>query len=212
MGRTVLALLVLLAPAVVHAQDDPKVGVTMGYPGAIGVQWQVSDAFALRPEITFSRTTGDSTGSDLLGANPPVTTEDTNAVGAALSALVYVGRKDALRPYISPRIAYSRSAASASTNTNTIPGPSTSDSTISSYSAAGSFGAQYALGRRFSVFGELGASYTRTTTLTTSTFTTTSTTIVNGAITQTIRAQNVQASAHANVVTTRTAVGVIVYF
>jgi hypothetical protein len=212
MKLTAIALMALLLPAAAHAQDDPKVGVTINAPTTIGVLWRVGDAFALRPEITLSRTTDESTGNDLLSVAPPITTDDNTAVGVALSALWYVGHKEALRTYVSPRFSYSRTTFSASTPTNTILGPSTSESTISVYSASGSFGAQYSLGRRFGVFGELGVAYSRTNTLQMSTFTTTSATIANGVLTQTIRQKTAQASARSNVVGTRAAVGVIVFF
>ena len=35
------------------AQEE-KVGLTMGYPTAVGVLWQVSDLVAIRPEFTWA--------------------------------------------------------------------------------------------------------------------------------------------------------------
>ena len=35
----------LLAPAA-SAQDDPKAGITMGYPASVGIIWQVNDRVA----------------------------------------------------------------------------------------------------------------------------------------------------------------------
>ena len=34
-----------------NAQDNPRVGLTMGYPTSIGVLWHVTDRIAIRPEI-----------------------------------------------------------------------------------------------------------------------------------------------------------------
>jgi hypothetical protein len=214
MKLVAIALLALLVPAVAYSQDDPRVGVTMSSPGAFGVIWSVNDAVAIRPEITLSRTSGDSIGGDVTGAPSPVTTQDSTSVGVAVSGLFYLARKDALRPYVSPRFTYSRASASSTTDNgiSSIVGSSVSESIVSQYAGSGSLGAQYSLGRRFSVFGELGASYARTTTTSTSTFTTTVTTIRNGVLTQTATPQTVVGSAHVNGVSTRAAVGVIVYF
>ena len=207
-----IALAALLVPALAYAQDEPKVGITMSSPGAFGVIWNINEAFAIRPEITVSRSSGDATSGDLLGASSPVTNNDSTSVGVAVAGLFYVARKDALRPYLSPRFSYSRSSTSSAIDSNTILGPSTGDSIVSSYAGAGSLGAQYSLGRRFSVWGELGASYTRTILTSTSTFTTTVTAFVNGVPTTSQRVQTTTGSSHQNQVATRAAVGVIVYF
>ena len=209
MKRMLFVLTVLAVPSAVHAQDTPKVGVTMGYPSAVGILWHVADSVALRPEVTLTRSSGESNGNDL---SPTVTTDGTTAVGVSIGALFYLGRKDAFRPYISPKFSYSRSSTSSAVNSNTILGPSTSESTLSAYAGAASVGGQYALGRRFGVFGEVGLAYTRTNTALTSTFTTTGFVLINGALTQTVRQQTLQSSARSNLLGTRTAVGVIVYF
>ena len=75
-------------------------------------------------------------------------------IGAGLSGLIYVGRWDELRTYVSPRFSYSRTRTSG-TSTG-----SSSEITSRSYLTSGSFGAQYSLGRRFGVFGEIGLAYT----------------------------------------------------
>jgi len=147
----------LAVPGEARAQDTPRVGITMGYPAAVGVIWNVADRFALRPEMTFSGSTSDSSIGDIVG----VTTGSSNdgfQIGAGLSALIYMGRWDALRTYVSPRFSYSRTRTSG-TSTG-----SSSEITSRSYLTSGSFGAQYSLGRRFGVFGEIGLAYTSTTT------------------------------------------------
>lgn len=126
----ILALMtVVAAPRVAQAQDQARIGLTMGYPSSVGVIWQVSDRIALRPEITLSRSTGDSSTDDLLGA-VPVSTNDSTGVGAGVSALFYIHRWECLRTYVSPRFSYARTSTSASTSGTT----STADSTVSSRS------------------------------------------------------------------------------
>jgi hypothetical protein len=157
----------------VRAQDEPRVGITMGYPASIGLIWHVADRVALRPEVSLSRGSGETTITTTVpvisvGAVPTVnttTTVTTNTtdqwqVGIGVSALFYVTRHDALRTYVSPRYAYTRGSNS---NQSSGLSPSTvSSSESTGHFVAGSFGAQYALGRRFSVFGEVGLGYTHT--------------------------------------------------
>jgi hypothetical protein len=213
MNCTVIAVLAVLIPAVVHAQDRPKVGLTAGYPSAIGVILNLTDGVALRPEISLSHVSGDSGGGSVLGTPSPSSVSDGTGVGVGLSALFYLHGKDSFRPYLSPKFSYARTSTSSSTpSIDTFSGPSTSEGTSSAYTASGSFGAEYSINRRFAVFGELGASYSRSTNSSTSTFTILATSIVNGRITQTEQSQLVTSSGHSNTVGTRTAVGVIVYF
>jgi hypothetical protein len=164
----------------VRAQDEPRVGITMGYPAAVGLIWHVADRVALRPEISVSRGSGESSITTTVpvisvGGVPSVstaTTITTNTsdqwqVAVGVSGLFYLTRHEALRTYLSPRYAYSR-GSSTSQSSGASPS-SVSGGETSSHFVAGSFGAQYALGRRFSVFGEVGLGYSRTETEPTST-------------------------------------------
>jgi hypothetical protein len=155
----------LLAPAA-FAQDDPRVGITMGYPASVGIIWQVNDRVALRPEVSAQKSSGEftSTASFSLGGTTTTTittsTSDAWQVGVGLSALFYLTTHDALRTYISPRWSYVRT--STSNSSAGLPPPSqTSGSVGNGHFVSGSFGAQYALGRRFGLFGEVGVGYTR---------------------------------------------------
>jgi hypothetical protein len=155
------------------AQDARRVGVTAAYPGSIGLYWQLSDRFALRPDVTFTQSSGDTTTTVTAGQNAIGTSRSSNdtwnvTVGA--SALFYLHDWEALRAYVSPRLAYVRGAINTTT-TITVPASVASDQTTTSgYLASGSFGAQYALGKRFAIFGEVGLSYTDTTTKTAPSF------------------------------------------
>jgi hypothetical protein len=73
--------------------------------------------------------------------------------------LFYIGRWDALRTYVAPRFQYSRNSTSVANGANPL---LADDVTASNYGLAGLFGAQYGLGTRFAVFGEVGYGYTRT--------------------------------------------------
>lgn len=165
--RVFVSALIAIAAVAVYAtgasaQERGQVGLSMGYPGSIGIVWHVSDAVAVRPDFQFRGTSiGDDSG------------ETTTTVGIGISGLVYVAKRDALHMYVSPRFAYTRTTAelSAAVYTDlsasivssvtqvprvTLP---TLKTTSSTKTIAGSFGAQYAVHKRFSVFGEAGLSY-----------------------------------------------------
>jgi hypothetical protein len=149
------------------AQDDPTVGITMGYPASFGVVWHVTDRVALRPELFLSRTSSDNTTTSsiplpILGTTvtttTTVTTVDSWQAGTGLSALFYVSTHDALRTYVSPRWTYARTSIDSGSGLGGLNFGSTS----ATHSISGSFGAQYAVGRRFNVFGEVGLAFSRT--------------------------------------------------
>ena len=147
---TVPLMVLLCGIGTAHAQDNSRIGLVMGYPASIGVLWHVTDRIAIRPEIDFFRSTVtvERTG----GLVPLPEDEDTSSVvRPGVSALFYLGPKEDLRTYVSPRFVF------VSTGTTG------SDEETDSYLVSGSFGAQYALGRRFAVFGEIGIEWTKST-------------------------------------------------
>lgn len=162
----------------VEAQEKGRVGVTTGYPGAIGVQWHVADRIAVRPEISFSK--ADTSSDGLVDA-----TTDFWSVGTGVSVLFFSNVTDNLRTYVAPRFSFARTHGHGDVTS----------STTDSYTAAGMFGAQYMLGQRFAVFGELGFGYTRQ----------------RGSATATVLTE-VRTTNHGNTVATRTGIGVILYF
>ena len=166
----------LVAAAAAKAQDRGSVGISMGYPASIGIVWHMSDRVALRPEISLqevsSRSTSSLTFTTGIGSSTTTTvatTESVNdqwAVGYGVSALFYLQRWDALRTYVSPRFVYTRTTSHSTTTTSpavaALVGPQTNvDFASNTYLFSGSLGAQYALGEHFGLFGEVGASYSR---------------------------------------------------
>jgi hypothetical protein len=136
----------LIATSTAYAQDTGHVGLTMGYPSAVGVLWQVSERVALRPEFSFTWT--ENASQSLVDA-----TSDFSSVGANLSVLFFSRIRDNLKTYVSPRFAYTRTSGSSEV----------SRSTADMYSVGGLFGAHCGLGQRFAVFGEVGLAYTHQT-------------------------------------------------
>ena len=121
------------------AQEAGTVGITMGYPAAIGLLWHLSDRIALRPEFSFTLT--DSSSESLVNDESHFL-----SLGTGVSALFYWPATDNLRTYAAPRFSYARTHGDSSTT----------ESTTDVYTIAGMFGAQYSLGRRFAAFGEVG--------------------------------------------------------
>lgn len=124
--------------------QEPKAGITMGYPASVGLLWHISDRVALRPELSFTHS--DSSSESLIN-------DESNfwSLGTGVSVLFYSPVTDNLRTYLAPRFSYARTTG----DTNTT------ESTTDVYSIAGMFGAQYSLGRRFAAFGEVGLGYSR---------------------------------------------------
>src|SRR5262245_29266956 len=83
--------------------QDPGIGLTMGYPAAIGLIIHLGDRMAVRPEFTFAQTSID-TDVAITGATVTSSSSSDNwSYGVGASALFYLGPKDNLRTYVSPR-------------------------------------------------------------------------------------------------------------
>ena len=152
MKRLVCAVVlsVIGLPAFASAQERGQVGVTMGYPAAIGLQWQITDRFAIRPDISFNFSHVE-TESDFFDA----TSESSGKnVIFGLSGIWYTRPEgENLRPYLTPRVAWIHTSSDDDDDD-----PGLSDS---SWAASGSFGLQYSPTARFAIFGEAGIGYTR---------------------------------------------------
>jgi hypothetical protein len=159
-----LAMGVLLgvsAAAPATAQEAGDVGLTMGYPAAVGVVWHITDAIALRPDVTVSTSSTESTsttsgfGGGATLVSTTTSTSWTTAVG--LSALFYLKTIDRVRLYLAPRAAYLRTTIDIDDDQ---PLAGTFDNESDGFVAAGAFGAQFNAHERFAIFGELGLQYT----------------------------------------------------
>jgi hypothetical protein len=162
----VAAGLVCLTCGSADAQGAGKTGVTMGYPASIGIIWHATDKVAIRPELSIGGSSSSSSLAPLSGAGSPVNvSSDSLSLGTGVAVLFYLHTYDHLKTYFSPRLSYSRNTSN-SENPAAISPKSKTTATTTGGTAA--FGAQYGLGDRFSLFGELGfgVSYTKLTTTT----------------------------------------------
>jgi hypothetical protein len=149
------------------AQERGQFGVTTGYPAAVGVVWHATERIGIKADVNFSLVSSEIDARPFL----PERETTTNSIGFGVSGLFYGGRSDNVSLYFSPRFAYATTTSEIEGDVIAfsvvlpiqipIPTPSLDLRTeSSSYSVAGSFGAQYSPIRRFSVFGELGLNYT----------------------------------------------------
>jgi hypothetical protein len=156
------ALLLVVVPGrLAEAQEKGQVGLTMGYPASVGVVWHLTDAIAVRPELTFATTSDGFTTNQ----------SSSTSVGTGVSGLFYLGRWESVRAYVSPRYIYQRSTSTVEVDVTPLLPPAlpvgivlpslTTKTTITNQSVIGAFGAQYSPHRRFSVFGEVGFGYSR---------------------------------------------------
>jgi hypothetical protein len=161
------------------AQDDRKVGLTIGYPSAVGVIWQAADRVAIRADTLFSSSWTDTdpsnAGDEFLRFVGVSSSTSSRTVGVGVSVLITVARWERLRAYVAPRAAYLRSTSSSEFSFPAgtpalppLPGlpvlpiriqPVTFETRTSTQTYSGSFGTQYRLADRFAAFGEVGVAY-----------------------------------------------------
>jgi len=137
------------------AQDHGKAGITIGYPGDVGVLWHVTDVVAVRPVFSFRHSSGDSTsGGSTSGSG----------AGIGVSALFYLKKYDRVQVYVSPQYTYTHNSATTTPTTSTtqtsLPSVTT---TGDSNGGNGAFGVQYTPSKHFAAYGEFGIGYTHST-------------------------------------------------
>jgi hypothetical protein len=158
----VVVLILTVVPEAALAQEKGQVGLTMGYPTSVGILWHVADRVALRPDLTFNQSEVTGTLTLTVGIGNQIQTTQTQfsttstSVTTGLSGLFYVRKRDALSVFLSPRYTYSHGSTTPSA---TPPATASGGTTTRTHGVSGSFGAQYAIGRRFSIFGEVGVAY-----------------------------------------------------
>jgi len=146
---------ILLTAGVSSAQEKGQSGLATGFPAAIAFMWHPSENIGLRPEVSFARTSIDTES----GAFSASSHSWNFTVG--VSGLFYLHKIDNLRPYVSPRFTYGHTTSSSDAASDVVNG--STDVTLNTYTTSGSIGAQYAISRRFGVFGETGLTYSHVT-------------------------------------------------
>ena len=148
MFKTVTVMLVtlfacLLAVNDARAQDQNRIGVTILFPAAVGLNWELSPQIAFRTEVSFSRSTTSASLANSISVSP---VSVSKSITAGLSGVIYIHNLSPLRLYVSPRFAHTLGRVTGSTQVQSA--------------VSGSFGAQYDFGLRFGIFAETGVGYT----------------------------------------------------
>jgi hypothetical protein len=142
------SLCVSIVPA--HAQERGQVGIVMAVPTDVGLMWHLSEKIAFRPEMSFN-----FLSSDVEAGGTNVQESSGREFGLEASVLFYLNGADSLRTYVSPRVAYAWSSEEDD--------DSADDASNDGFELSASFGAEYSPVPRFSVFGEIGLEYARST-------------------------------------------------
>jgi hypothetical protein len=146
------------------AAQDERVGLTMGYPTAVGLLWQVNDRVAIRPEFSWVHQSIDNENQFAQA------TSDSSGVSAAVSALVRLRQWGSVRSYVAPRFEVVRTTVETTTDLQSVfppgfPSPLPTSQTIkttgTAYEGGASIGVQASPAPHFGVFGEVGLMYTR---------------------------------------------------
>jgi len=122
------------------AQEAGTVGLTLASESTVGLTIQATGRIAVRPEVGFTRSTSEGTGS---GGK-----RTTSSWSPGLSLLFYVKSWDNTRLYLSPRWLYS-SLTSADA-------ASSFESKATGNAVSAMLGAQHNITERFAAFGEVG--------------------------------------------------------
>jgi hypothetical protein len=145
------------------AQDE-RVGLTMGYPTAVGVLWQVSDRLAIRPEFSWVHQSIDR--DETFAAS----TSDASGASVAISALVRLRQWGPVRSYVAPRFEVVRNTFETTLDLqvffppgfpSSLPASETTENTTTLYEGGASIGVQASPAPHFGVFGEVGLMYGR---------------------------------------------------
>jgi hypothetical protein len=155
-------------------QTDNKWGLVMAFPTSAGLQWDAGARLTLRGDAAFdwgvveqiSSSTAIFSNGVPVSASTQTSDFRHSTLSVGVSGLVTVARYEQLRLYVTPRVAWRRVHSSFTLQDDTpgsisIPGINLSDSTTTNgLEVEGSFGANYRLGDRFSIFGETGIGLT----------------------------------------------------
>lgn len=154
------ACLWLLSSGPAFAQDAPTLGLVIGAPAHVGLLWQVSERVAVRPDFSWSWSRTEATGQ--FSGTYEASTRGVR-VSPGIGVLFRLSDDERLQTYLATRYGFSRSSTSSESDLSVpgIPGSSRSltRSTQRSHSGGAAFGARYAPGSRFGVFGEFGLEY-----------------------------------------------------
>lgn len=152
----VFALLIVPDSMFAQEQNMAKNRFGLTFP-EIGIIWHISDNIAFMPTIDF----GHDWSKTTIGIEDSIIERSGNRLGVDASLRLYVSDWKDMHFYISPKYGFSW----ANTNINNTDYPYDEylyDGSSHSHKASAAWGIQYAINSRISLFGDIGAAYSRT--------------------------------------------------
>jgi hypothetical protein len=145
----ILLVVFLLLPAMLFSQDKeaPKNKFGLTFP-TIGAIWHITDNVAFLPGFSFGHNWGSSRSALIDNG-----TSKNNSLSINSSLRFYVYEMKGLRLYVSPKYSYNWNNSDSNLPTTS------SKSSRYAHSIDGSWGLQYAISRRVSIWGDVGVGY-----------------------------------------------------
>jgi opacity protein-like surface antigen len=154
----IVLVLALMNPGTSSAQKQGQFGFNLSVNSgpSIGVIYHVSDRFAFRPFVSYSKTTVERTYTYFDGFREiSMQLEQKNKTyGGGLSGLLYFPSSNEFTIYLGAGISYFKSVQDVFDFS-----PSPEQLKSDNISLSGSLGLQYAVSKNFSVYGEIGFDY-----------------------------------------------------
>ncbi len=159
-----MALLVVfvispLLPAEEKESAKPRFGLT--FPN-IGVIWRFTDKIAFLPDVALGRNWGTLNSSLASDASQGLSNGDNHSYSVTVNAGLrfYLREWKGMNFYLTPRYSYGYTH----TDNSNFSSGTTANSSVSqnrSHAVSGSWGLEYAITKRLSIFGDIGARYSR---------------------------------------------------
>jgi opacity protein-like surface antigen len=153
-----ILMLALIIPGIALAQKKGQFGfnLSVNSGSAIGVTYHLSDRFALRPSLSYTRTTFETTTTYYDGFRyvERKVEQTDKTYGGGLEGLLYFPSSNDFTMYLGAGISYLKTERAVPDDFLFSP-----DFKTGNISLDGSLGLQYALSKNLSVYGEIGFNY-----------------------------------------------------
>lgn len=134
------------------SQEKGQLGIDFSVHSSqsLGLIYHPFKGFALRPAITFKRTTTKK--SEVRTALTPDNSDKELSIGGGLSGLFYLGTNEKLSTYVGVEVSYVKFETEENVPSQVMP----VETEVKLYAGNALFGLQYAVSRKFSIRGEIG--------------------------------------------------------
>jgi hypothetical protein len=144
-------------PAQDKGEDKQKFGLVFSANGSnpgVGAIWNLGSHVAFSPYINFTHSWNDANNSSLfVGTNP----NKANTINVGAKLPLYLKNWEKTRLYVAPGYEFSRNRSQSSTTSSSS--YSYNDQKTIKHDLFCGLGVQYAVGKRVSIFGDMGFNY-----------------------------------------------------